>query len=40
MFVDFTKVNDVDLARLDCFVDGAAVVAEPFAVDVAAVCWE
>ena len=40
MFVDFAEVSDVDLARVDCFVDGAAVVTESFAVDVAAVCWE
>ena len=36
MLVDIAKVSDVDFTGLDCFVDGAAVVAEAFAVDVAA----
>ena len=37
MLVDVAKVGDVDFTGLDCFVDGAAVVTESFAVDVAAV---
>ena len=40
MFVYVAEVSDVDLTGLDCFVDGAAVVTESFAVDVAAVRGE
>ena len=40
MFVYVAEVSDVDFTGLDCFVDGAAVVTESFAVDVAAVRGE